>query len=253
MPIANARPKSVVVGVRWPFAKSDVRRACAKGIAIPRPAGIGRNSNAVCRRCRRFIRCSACDNISSPLADCRTSPTRGRSREAFPLPLPSAAAFSPLATAAQAEQGSTLARLLSGGGGGGDQPTPGDAKRRIPTRTSRLSSPVCGAGRRRPRRRVGHGQGRTDPRGPDEHRRNAAGPPGVTASSFGPTASRPICAACRASASRILVDGIGASTCPRPIPITRSRSTRSPPSASKCCAAHPRCCSARRRSAASST
>ena len=53
------------------------------------------------------------------------------------------------------------------------------------------------------------------------------GQPGVTASSFGPTASRPICAACRASACAFSSTASEASTCPRPTPITRSRSTRS--------------------------
>ena len=53
-----------------------------------------------------------------------------------------------------------------------------------------------------------------------------ASQPGVSASSFGPTASRPILRGLSGERVRVLVDGIGSLDLPPPIPIMPWRSTR---------------------------
>ena len=109
-------------------------------------------------------------------------------------------------------------------------------------------------GVRRARRRLRARRGRTDPRGPHQHRRDARPTsPGVSATSFGPTASAPVLRGLSGDRVRVLTDGIGTldlsgsgpdhAISINPLTAERIEVLRGPR----------RCCSARRRSAAWST
>jgi iron complex outermembrane receptor protein len=125
--------------------------------------------------------------------------------------LASAAAILTSATAAQAQQATTLSAAAEAGGGArGDQPTPGDAQKAHPDQDQSIV--VTGV-----RRQAGDVLGGVSVMDKEELTREARtsigetlqGQPGVTASSFGPTASRPILRGLQGERVRILVDGIG--------------------------------------------
>jgi len=125
--------------------------------------------------------------------------------------LASAAAILTSATAAQAQQATTLGAAADAGGGArGDQPTPGDAQKAHPDQDQSIV--VTGV-----RRQAGDVLGGVSVMDKEELTREARtsigetlqGQPGVTASSFGPTASRPILRGLQGERVRILVDGIG--------------------------------------------
>ncbi len=125
--------------------------------------------------------------------------------------LASAAAILTSATAAQAQQATTLGAAADAGGGTrGDQPTPGDAQKAHPDQDQSIV--VTGV-----RRQAGDVLGGVSVMDKEELTREARtsigetlqGQPGVTASSFGPTASRPILRGLQGERVRILVDGIG--------------------------------------------
>ena len=122
-----------------------------------------------------------------------------------------AAAILAPATPALAQQATTLGAATDAGGGARvDQPTPGDAQKAHPDQDHAIV--VTGV-----RRQAGDVLGGVSVMDKEELTREARtsvgetlqGQPGVTASSFGPTASRPILRGLQGERVRILVDGIG--------------------------------------------
>ena len=125
--------------------------------------------------------------------------------------LATAAAILAPATPALAQQATTVGTAPYGGGGAETgQPTPGDAQKAHPDQDHTIV--VTGV-----RRQAGDVLGGVSVVDKEELTREARtsigetlqGQPGVTASSFGPTASRPILRGLQGERVRILVDGIG--------------------------------------------